>query len=515
MLCRYGNIALWGAALVFGLAVCSRAQTAPEGKPGEKRGHTGVADGKKEQRAGAATGSQEGKSADPAGEKVDRFIRQVMEATHIPGISLAVVRDGKVVKATAYGVANVDYQVPAKPETVYLLASITKTFTATAILMLVEEGKIGLDEKISRYLPDTPEAWSAITVRHLLTHTAGLKDRFEGRTPAEWLLNFTTDQMYQSARSQSLDFKPGEHWQYSDQGFFLLGMIIEKVTGKTYRQFLKERIFQPLGMTATTTISQFEIIPNLASGYTLDKGTLYHNNRRTDYGLVSHFGIVSNVLDMAKFDAALDTDRLVKRATLEQMWTPARLADGSEVRFQGAYSYGFGWFLSDFFGHRIIQHGGSTGTAFWRVPGDHLTVIVLTNLEQLAGGDATSIAKAISTLYVPGLSWAAQKPQPDPDPKWTEILKGELLRVAEGKPDVTLYTPDYGPAVRVATQASKGFYASIGPLKTLALLGGKSDGARHTLFYRADYRDMPIFYIVVLTKEGKIASLSGEPETLP
>ncbi len=402
-----------------------------------------------------------------------------------------------------------------KPETVFLLASITKSFTATAILMLVEEGKIDLDEKISCYLPDTPEAWSGITVRHLLTHTAGLKDRFEGKTAADWLLNFTTDQMYQAACSQPPDFKPGEKWQYSDQGYFLLGRILEKVSGKTYRQFLKERIFQPLGMTATTTINQAEIIPDLASGYTQVNGTLYHNHRRTDYGLVSHFGIVSSALDMAKFDAALAGDRLLKPATLEQMWTPVKLADGSTPRVMGGYGYGFGWFLNDIFGHRIVLHGGSTGTAFWRMPDDHLTVIVLTNLEQLAGGDATSIAKAIATLYVPGISWSAQKPQPDPDPKWSETLKAELMRLAEGNPDVSLYTPEYGPAVRGATQASKAFYASIGPLKTLVFLGSKSEGKGRTLYYRANHREMPLFYTVVRNGEGKIASLVGEPEILP
>jgi CubicO group peptidase (beta-lactamase class C family) len=205
-------------------------------------------------------------NADALSDKTDNYVKEVMAALHIPGLSLAVVRDGKVVKAQGHGLANVEFDARATPDTVYLLASMTKQFTATGIMMLVEDGKVGLDEKISRYLPDTPDPWKEITVRHLLTHTAGLKDRFEGKTGGEWLLSFTTDAMYASAKACALDFKPGERFQYSDQGYFLLGMIIEKVSGKSYREFLKERIFTPLGMKGSSTILQSEVVKDLASG---------------------------------------------------------------------------------------------------------------------------------------------------------------------------------------------------------------------------------------------------------
>jgi len=447
------------------------------------------------------------------GKRVDILVRKLMKALQIPGVSLAVVRDGKIIKESAYGLSVVEHAVSVKPETVFLLASITKSFTATAIMMLVEEGKIELDAPISRYLDGAPEAWKAITVRHLLTHTAGLKDRFEGLPAADWLLTFTKQRLYEASVKQPLDAQPGEKWQYSDQGYFLLGMILEKVSGESYRQFLTRRIFQPLGMTATTTISQDEIIPNLANGYTLVLGKLRHNRRTTEYGMVSHFGIVSSTQDMVKFDAALSTEKLLKRWTLQQMWTAAQI-NGAPVS-SPLGSYGFGWFLSEFFGHHIVQHGGSTGTALWRLPDDHLTVIVLTNLEQLAGGDAIGIAKSIARMYVPAFVWSTHNPVPDPDAGFTAKLKAELERMAAGDPDVSLYTPAFRASVRLAAQRSSGFYKEIGPLKALHYLGASASGTSRTLYYRADYPQLPLFYTLTLDPTGKIAFLVGEAEELP
>src|SRR5215471_6727293 len=155
-------------------------------------------------------------------------MKAAIDARHIPAASLIVLQDGKVVKESAYGLANVEYNVPAKPETLYLLASITKSFTATGIMMLVEEGKIHLDDSISSYLTDAPEAWKPITVRMLLGHTGGLKDRWEEKDSALWRIAYSTTTLYDAAKATPLDFAPGSRWQYTDQGYFLLGRILEK-----------------------------------------------------------------------------------------------------------------------------------------------------------------------------------------------------------------------------------------------------------------------------------------------
>jgi len=450
-------------------------------------------------------------AADILSDKTDNYVKEVLKALHIPGLALAVVRDGKVIKAQGYGLANVEFDAPVKPETVFLLASMTKQFTATCIMMLVEEGKVALDDGISKYLPDTPDSWKGITVRMLLNHTAGLKDRFEGKTGPEWLLTFTTDAMYKSARGCALDFKPGAHFQYSDQGYFLLGMIIEKVSGKTYREYLTERIFKPLEMAVSSTSLQTEIVKNLASGYTLTAGKLQHNHRRTDYGLVSHFGIISTVLDLAKWDAALYGERFLKKSSIEQMWTPGTVEEGMPSKI-GSWHYGFGWFLDTFFGHRIVQHAGASGTCIWRLPDDKLTVIVLTNLEQLAGGDAPSIAKQIAQIYLPSVTWAVQKPSTDPDAKGTDTLREETLRIALGKPDTALYTAEFGPLAKTATQSSIGFYKSIGKLKGFEHLETIGDNKSRTRRYRADYEKATLYYTFRLAGAGKISFMGGEFE---
>src|SRR5258708_9772941 len=162
---------------------------------------------------------------DELAKRVDGVIERQMQGRHIPGLSLAVVRDGKVIKSQGYGLANLENSVPATPDTVYLLASMTKQFTAMSILMLAEDGKLSIDDPINKYLNEPPDAWKDITIRELLGHTAGLKDRFEEDTliADKWRLAYSTDQLYQAARSRPLDFAPGVGWQYSDQEYFLLG----------------------------------------------------------------------------------------------------------------------------------------------------------------------------------------------------------------------------------------------------------------------------------------------------
>jgi D-alanyl-D-alanine carboxypeptidase len=177
-------------------------------------------------------------------DKVDAFIRGRMASDHVPGVSVAVVRNGKVVLARGYGLANVELAVPATPDTVYQLASVTKQFTATAVMMLVEAGKIGLDDKITKYLDGLPTAWGDVRIRQLLSHTSGIKsytsvpDFFKTARK-----DYAKEEILKLVADAPLDFPPGERWSYSNTGYFLLGMLIEKVTGKAYGAFLHERIF--------------------------------------------------------------------------------------------------------------------------------------------------------------------------------------------------------------------------------------------------------------------------------
>jgi D-alanyl-D-alanine carboxypeptidase len=317
-------------------------------------------------------------SPEPVADPVDTYITAEMTKRRIPGLALVVVKDGKVVKIQGYGLANLEHDIPVTPETVFELASVTKQFTASAIMLLAEEGKVGLDDQIGDYLAGTPPRWQNIRVRHLLTHTAGLAPLATGfaalAIPGIGGTSISTTLMFDAATKDAMSFEPGTSWQYSDVGYFLLGMIVEKTSGRRYREFLAERFFQPLNMTSTTVLDQWTILKNRADGYTIRNGQLVNIRRTAQVELPSHYGIFSSVKDLATWDTALAEGKVVKPTSLDQMWTRVTLNSGADR------PYGFGWEVKDLRGHRMITHTGITGTEYTRFPDDGLTVIVLTNL---------------------------------------------------------------------------------------------------------------------------------------
>jgi len=328
-------------------------------------------------------------------DPIDAYIKAEMEKRRIPGLALTVIQHGEVIKMQGYGLANVELDVPVTPDTVFELASVTKQFTATAIMLLVEEGKVGLDNPISHYLANTPDTWQGITVRHLLTHTAGLAlAGFLALDAGHLRANYTTAEMFEAATKDPMSWEPGEGWQYGDVGYFLLGMIIEKASGQRYRELVSERFFQPLGMTATSVLDQWAILKHRASGYTLRNGQLVHIRRHAQVELPSHYGIFSTVKDLVKWEAALTGGKVVKPSSRDQMWTPVRLNDGA------SRPYGFGWRVEEQRGHRLIDHRGITGTPYSRFPDDGLTVIVLTNLGR--GNGTTEVNSWGLTIGVVG-----------------------------------------------------------------------------------------------------------------
>src|SRR6266849_1027058 len=194
-------------------------------------------------------------SADP----IDDYVHSEMQRQRIPGLSLLVARDGKIVRAEGYGLANVELQVPVKPETVFQSGSVGKQFTATAVMMLVEEGKINLEDPLTKFFPDAPAAWKQVTVRELLSHTAGFTDY-----PKDFNFrrDYTEDEVLKIVEGIPLAYPAGTKWSYSNLGYATIGILIHKVTGKFYGDFLQERIFKPLDMSMTRIISEADIIPN-------------------------------------------------------------------------------------------------------------------------------------------------------------------------------------------------------------------------------------------------------------
>jgi CubicO group peptidase (beta-lactamase class C family) len=350
-------------------------------------------------------------------DRVADFVNGYLKKKQIPGCAVLVRKDGEVVLSAGYGMANLEHGVAVTPKTVFQSGSVGKQFTAMAVMMLVEEGKLSLGDPVSKFLK-VPSSWSKITIRHLLTHTSGLGDY-----PDKFSLqkDYSEDELLKMVTAQELDFEPGDEWAYSNLGYLTLGLVIHKVTGKFYGDFLQERIFKKLGMTSTRIISEADIIPNRAAGYRLEKGELKNQEWvAPSVNTTADGSLYFTIEDMAKWDEALDEQTLLSADGFRQMWTPVKLNDGSHA------NYGFGWSLEkNALGHRLIEHDGAWqgfSTYIGRHPDEHLSVVVLCNR---AGANADYIAKVVAGFFVPALAPPARSTR-NVDPA---ILKVALQRL--------------------------------------------------------------------------------------
>jgi CubicO group peptidase (beta-lactamase class C family) len=313
-----------------------------------------------------------------------------MNRQKIPGLSLVVLRNGEMIKAAGYGLADRKLRIAATPDTVYKIASASKQFIATGIMLLVQEGRIGLDDPLNKFIDGTPPAWNAIRIRHLLTHTAGLIREAPGFDP----LKVQSDaDVLRSAYAVPLRFAPGQKWEYSNTGYFALAEIIRKVSGQAWGDYLANRVFTPLGMqsTRTTPTNTTEKVARYAQGY-VDNDAL--RDAPQWVALRPSGAFLSTVRDLAKWDAALRTESILTEPTRRQMWTPVTLNDGV------TYPYGFGWMIATVKGHRLIHHpGGMPGfrADIARFVDDGLTIIVLMNLDDV---NIDAIVGGLAAVYM-------------------------------------------------------------------------------------------------------------------
>ncbi len=338
-------------------------------------------------------------------DAVDDYVRAEMAKEHIPGLALLVSRDGKVIRAQGYGLANVELQVPVKPETIFQSGSVGKQFTATAVMMLVEDGKIGLEDPLTKYFPDAPSTWKQVTIRELLSHTAGFTDYpkdFDMRK------DYTEADLIKIVERVPLAFPPGTSWSYSNLGYLTLGIVIQKVTGQFYGDFLQERIFRPLDMSTTRIISEADIVPNRSAGYRLFKGELKNQEWVSPMVNTSADGsLYFSIVDLAQWDAALYSKRLLRRSSLEQMWTVAKLNNGQP----NSGNYGFGWFVETKKGHHVVEHEGAWQgfkSQISRYLDDKLTVVVLANLDE---ANPETIADHVAEIYLSGTTAGLSDPK--------------------------------------------------------------------------------------------------------
>jgi CubicO group peptidase (beta-lactamase class C family) len=334
----------------------------------------------------AATPLQPSPTPQSLAEELDSHLNLLSERNIFRG-SVLVAKDGEIILSKGYGLADLDNNIPNTSQTKFRIASVTKQFTAMGVLILQSQGQLNVTDRICEYIPDCPMDWDEITIHHLLTHTSGIPHIYELAIDALELrpdLNLTPLQKFELIMDKALFFQPGESYWYSDTGYAILGYVIEYVSGQSYEDFLKEKIFEPLQMRDTGLDQKEEI---LAIGYTSWVSTLPVNMTNVDY-MFAHaaFGLYSSVEDLFRWEQSLYTEQLVPQELLDMMFTahlPIRF--GGHIAEDGM-NYGYGWFMDigEEHNRRVFHHTGwSSGflSAIWRYPDDKVTIIVLTNEE--------------------------------------------------------------------------------------------------------------------------------------
>jgi CubicO group peptidase (beta-lactamase class C family) len=433
-----------------------------------------------------------------------------MARQKIPGVAVGIYSRGQILLAKGYGQANVELAVPVKAETIFQSGSVGKQFVSAAIMMLVEEGRLSLDDSIAKYFPDAPATWKPILIKNLLSHTSGLaeyesEERTGPKGPFYLRLDFTEDDLLAKIEALPTEAAPGEKWDYRNTNYVLLGMLIHKITGKPYYEFLGERIFRPLGMASTRLISDRDIIPNRAAGYEIEDGQLKNQEWVSPtFNSTADGALYFNVIDLAKWDEALYGRQLLKQSSLDRMWTVYLLNDGKP----NSAGYGFAWSIGKQNDHKRIEHGGA-----WqgftcdisRYPNDNLTVVVLTNL---AGANPGYLAQITAGLANPLLLPPKLVPIADNQPTIAASLKTLLdqLVTAEDTPPQTIL-PD--------AKWVRHRLANLWPGGTLTLvkrMSAQDPTGESTSVFRLSKGDDAVLVFVGSPSNGRISNLRTAPD---
>jgi CubicO group peptidase (beta-lactamase class C family) len=355
--------------------------------------------------------AQASETSDPAAGDLDSIVQSAY-SPDAPGAAIIVVLKGKILYRGARGLANIELGVPLRPESVFRIGSVTKQFTAAAILLLAEQGKLALSDPITKFLPDYPVQGHLVTIQHLLSHTSGIRNYTE---LPQWQSTTRNDvsvqQLIGAFKGEPFDFAPGDRWKYSNSGYILLGAIIEKVSGQTYADFLRSQIFEPLAMKNSRYENLAQITPGRVAGYMSQGGEW----RNADYLSMSQpysaGAIVSTVDDLARWDAAIENAELLKKASWQRACSSFALTDGTPTR------YGAGWIIGRVGPVATVEHGGGINgfnAYVLRAPAEQLYVAVLANASppQTPPQDAAVrlAARALNvSLESPGVPMAQER----------------------------------------------------------------------------------------------------------
>lgn len=333
-------------------------------------------------------------AADPAA-RADAWIREQMTSRNIPGMSVAVIQDGRVLFERAYGKASVELDVPVTTVTRFAIASTTKAVSSTAVMLLVSEGRVKLDQPVGEILPDLPPAWQPITIRRLLSHTSGLPDVIDSPNTGNPIAR-TRDSALLLAGARPVDFAPGTRWAYNQTNYVLLGMVVAKLSGMTFERFILEKVTTPLGLSSAEFGDARALVGNRSYVYTrfevTPKGVTPLDSLRTTQYVYPPFmhmaaGLNISAGDLARFGDGVRAGRVIPTALRDTLWTAVRLQDGSVFRFGGQTGFALGWQVDDTPGERWAGMEGGASSALRIFPDRNLTVAVLTNLQGAGPGE--------------------------------------------------------------------------------------------------------------------------------
>jgi CubicO group peptidase (beta-lactamase class C family) len=448
---------------------------------------------------------------------VDAVVQKAISSKNVPAAGVAVVRDGKVVLAKGYGSADIEGSIAANENTAFQIASVTKQFTAAGILLLVEESKIKLDDPLGKYLSDVPAKWSGITIRQLMNQVSGIPNYTAGGKLISGK-NYARAEIIDIVKEVPVHFEPGARWEYSNTNYFLLGMVIEKVSGKAYPEYMHERIFKPLGMDATLINTSGLKIKNAAMGYDL-KGEKWERANLDDPSQPFAAGaIVSTPVDMAKWAIAVSEGKLLKNTSWDEAFAPYKLTGGNPS------NYGFGWEIGKIGETSYLAHSGGIagfGSYHVRFPAENLSVVVLTN----AAGRATGLAMDVAGVYLPKVAatLSAQKaaqeaarnaaPIADTELATTKFLRTVFEGMLKGEGDPPNFSTEFQKFL--FPDRIKQLQGPLGGqvLKTFDLMAAETGDGGKRRQYRGTFESgMKIRVFFTVDPQGKISGTNVRPE---
>ncbi|HEY0064294.1 MAG TPA: serine hydrolase domain-containing protein [Telluria sp.] len=350
-------------------------------------------------------------SSQAANAEVDAYVQARMVEANIPGLSLAVLENGKLLYAKSYGYADLEARVPLRPELRMEIGSISKTFAATGAMLLVEEGKLDLDAKISTYIGPVIPSWEAITVRHLLNHSSGLPEypTDASRAIVEGNRVLSEDEILAIYKTFPSTQTPGLSWSYSNVGYDILGIVLSRASGRYYGNYLRDKIFTPLGMRDARIMAPNETLAGSAAGYAMVGNKLTIDTASPglrNYGSLAASGVEASLMDMAKYDAALRGNTLLRQSSLDAMFSISIGTGLTTGPTKATANFGLGWFLA-LIGteHKIFHSGGMPGYIcnFIHYQESGLSVIVLTN-QGFQGQMPQTVTQGVARIYRPGLA---------------------------------------------------------------------------------------------------------------